>query len=512
MKYILLLIFIFSSSFAQNSSDIINRQIKDLEEKKAFEQRVVDEQQKNSLNFDNELIKIDQDKKEENCIEINKINILGSTIFKNSDFKDLIKPYLNKCNGIKNLSNLRDKISNKYIDKGYVTSRAYFKAEDLTTKKLNIYILEGKIEKIESENINISNLFINHKDKVLNLRDLETIVKQAERLQSQKLDLQLIPSQKEGYTEVKIFNHSLENKLFGNIGINNFGQDKTGKYQIYSNLNYENLFGISDIFSLNLNSTNHALKTNDKTLGTSINYSFPVDRFLFDIYYNYSNYKQINKDNFSSNYQSNGNNYSFGIDSSYKLFHSYKHSIELLLNYENKYTKNYLNDVKLDLQSYNISSLSAGFKHNYKSDTFDYYSKLMVKKGLSGNKDDISKQDIYFTKYLFDLGFNKYFNTANNLKYNFYLRGQYSNNNLFGTEEISMGGVYSVRGFNDEGLYGNKGFYTRNELSQMYQIDSLIISPYLGLDYGYVSNNIYSLGGELYGFVFGSRIYLKNLA
>lgn len=68
MKYLLLLTIIFNFSFAQNSSDIINRQIKDLEEKKAFEQRVIDEQQKKSSNLDNELIKIDQDEQEENCI------------------------------------------------------------------------------------------------------------------------------------------------------------------------------------------------------------------------------------------------------------------------------------------------------------------------------------------------------------------------------------------------------------------------------------------------------------
>jgi hemolysin activation/secretion protein len=61
MKYLLLLIFILSSSFAQNSSDIINRQIKDLEEKKVFEQQKIDEEQKDSLNFKDELLNINED-------------------------------------------------------------------------------------------------------------------------------------------------------------------------------------------------------------------------------------------------------------------------------------------------------------------------------------------------------------------------------------------------------------------------------------------------------------------
>ena len=61
MKYLLLLIFILSSSFAQNSSDIINRQIKDLEEKKVFEQQKIYEQQKDGLNFKDELLNINED-------------------------------------------------------------------------------------------------------------------------------------------------------------------------------------------------------------------------------------------------------------------------------------------------------------------------------------------------------------------------------------------------------------------------------------------------------------------
>ncbi|QKF68531.1 hemolysin secretion/activation protein, ShlB/FhaC/HecB family [Arcobacter venerupis] len=512
MKYLLALVAIFSFSYADISTNIINKNIKDFEEKKVFEEQKKNEKIEENKVYDMKLIEVSEDiKNEENCVKIEKINILNMTVFNEDDFEDLVEPYLNKCNGLKNLSNLKDKISNKYIDKGYVTSRAFFKLQDLSDGVVDIDVVEGKIEKIINENINISNLYTSYENKILNLRDLEVVVQQAERLRSQNLDLQLIPGTKVGYTIVKIVNNGNLKSYFGNIGINNYGTKKTGQYQIYNNFNYENLFGINDILDLNINSTNNIFKNNDKTFGSSINYSFPFERFLFDIFYNYSNYKQINSDEFNNLFQSDGNNDSFGLDISYKLYHSSSHTIELLLNFQKKETENVLNDVRLDLQSYSSSSFEWGIKHSYKGDSFDYYSKFLMSQGLSGESDEYAKQEIDFTKYVLDLGFNKYFDTSNNLKYNFYLRGQISDNNLFGTEEISMGGVYSVRGFNDTGLSGNIGFYTRNELSAQYNLDDYIVIPYLGLDYGYVTENENNIGGNIIGSAIGTRFYLGSM-
>lgn len=412
---------------------------------------------------------------------------------------------------MKNLSNLRDKITNKYINRGFITSKAYLKAQDLSKNGLEIDILEGKIEEIATKGLNSSNLYINYKDRVLNIKDLEVAIMQGERLNSQELDLQLLPASKTGYSIINIENLSTQNPYYGNIGLNNFGTEYTGKYQIYSNLNYENLFEISDILSLNLNTTDYALKTNNKTLGTSINYSFPLEKLLINIFYSYSNYKQINSDYFGNNFQSNGDNYSYGIELDYKVFHNLNNNFSFIINYEDRSTKNYLNEVKLDLQSYTTNPFGFGYKHSYKSNSFDFYSKLLYYKGISGKNEEFANQEKYFEKATLDFGFNKYFDTSNKLQYSLFLRGQYSNNNLFGTEEISVGGIYSVRGFNKTGLSGNKGFYARNELSQRYYLNEFIFMPYIGFDYGFVDKNIYSVGGEITGGAVGIRSYFKDI-
>jgi hemolysin activation/secretion protein len=512
MKHLILLVIFANFLFAATPSEVINRQFKDLQERQNFEQQNLDKQIKNQ-SIDTNPLEIDKDIVEENCINTTKINILDVTVFKEEDevFASIIEPYLNRCNGIKNLSNLRDKISNKYIDSGYATSRAYFKAEDFSSGEVNIYVLEGKIEDIQSDDVNILNLYPNYKDDVLNLKNLETIVKQAQRLQSQNLDIQLLPASKTGYTVVKIANKSENKPYYGNIGVNNFGVEKSGKAQIYSNFNYENLLGISDILSVNLNTTNKAFDDENNTFGTSLNYSVPFGRFLFDTFYNYSNYKQINQDQFSTDFRSRGRNESFGLNISYNALQTANQSLDLLLNYERSMTRNFLEEVRLDIQSYRNSTIDFGFKHTYSGDSFEYYSRFLNQKAVKGQKNDVSIHDKYYRKYVIDLGFTKYFETENHLKYDLYARGQYSKDILSGNQDLYMGGVYTVRGFQDEGLSGNKGLYMRNELSWRYQVENINIMPYIGLDYGYIEKNENSIGGEIVGATMGTKLYWNNV-
>lgn len=503
-------LFISINLYSESLNEVVNKNIQDEIQKKIYNEQNENKVIKENKTYDMKLIEVQEDSPEDSCIEIEKININNSTIFSKNEFDELIKPYLNNCNGFKNLSNLRDKISNIYIDKGYITSRAYFKPQDLTDGIVDIEILEGKIEKIEEENIESSNLYFSYKDKILNLRDLEVVVQQAQRLRSQKADIKLIPGTKAGYTIVKIIGEKVSPTYFGNAGINNYGNEKTGKYQISTNFTYENPFNLNDIVNLNINTTDNILKKNNNTLGTALSYSIPFGRMLFNFDYSYSNYKQLNKDQFNEDFQSDGNNNTLILGVNYKLFHTKRHTLDLFSNYENKQSNNSLNDTKLELQSYKLNIINLGIKHSYLGNSYDYYSKWTFSKGLSGTSN-FAKQEADFTKYILDLGYNKYFDTQNNLKFTSSLRAQYSSNYLYGTEEISMGGVYSVRGFNDTGLSGNTGFYFRNELSPTYTFDTVTISPYIAIDNGYVEENENNIFGTITGGALGTKVAWGNI-
>jgi hemolysin activation/secretion protein len=73
---------------------------------------------------------------------------------------------------------------------------------------------------------------------------------------------------------------------------------------------------------------------------------------------------------------------------------------------------------------------------------------------------------------------------------------QYSEDELFSTETLYVGGEYSVRGFKDESTQGDSGFYVRNDLSfvlpQIFKNGNrwlAAFTPSLFVDYGRVFPN-----------------------
>ena len=63
---------------------------------------------------------------------------------------------------------------------------------------------------------------------------------------------------------------------------------------------------------------------------------------------------------------------------------------------------------------------------------------------------------------------------------------QISKNTLFGSEQLSVGGYYSVRGFRENYLTGDSGYYFRNKAN--FNIGSLILPLINKENPGYLAN------------------------
>lgn len=477
--------------------------------------------------YEVEPIVVEADRNELECVQIEVINICGSSLFDNDMFESLKKPYLNNCNGLTNLTNLINKITNMYIDKGYVTSRAYLKQQDLSDGIVDIDILEGKIEKIEFVGIAPIDFMNIYEKEILNLRDLEVEIQQRDRLRSYDYNIELIPSTQQGYSIVKIIAHKVDNPLYGSLNVNNFGSESTGKHQIALNTNYEDLLDFDDIVSLNVNTTNNAFKQHNYSKSISINYSFPIRRFLFDINYLYSKFDILSKDELANDIIIFGNSNTFSFKSNYKLYHSENHSLELNGAYTRKENKNYLtiftddgsgnlipSTASLAQQSYVLANAMVGIKHTYQTYGIHYYTNFNIIQGLAKQSrvDNEVPQNSEFIKYELELSLLKRFDMLYEPTYNLSLMGQITNKNVFAADEISIGGPYSVRGFNSADIYGEKGFYIRNDFSLNSNIQNFRISPYIGLDYGYIAHfEDYTERANILGSTVGFKSSYKDI-
>jgi hemolysin activation/secretion protein len=95
------------------------------------------------------------------------------------------------------------------------------------------------------------------------------------------------------------------------------------------------------------------------------------------------------------------------------------------------------------------------------------------------------------------------------------LTGQHARDVLYGSEQILIGGLYSVRGFVNNTLSGDSGWYVRNEAAfhPVLPLASLPLRLYAGLDVGRVSSRAPDVPeGSLAGMVVGASVSWKGMS
>ncbi|MCT4700257.1 POTRA domain-containing protein, partial [Dryocola boscaweniae] len=77
------------------------------------------------------------------CFTITRITLDGATLLSESQSGRLTAPWINQCLDISRLAELTRAVSDWYIHKGYITSRAFITEQDLSGGELHISVLEG---------------------------------------------------------------------------------------------------------------------------------------------------------------------------------------------------------------------------------------------------------------------------------------------------------------------------------------------------------------------------------
>lgn len=477
-------------------------------EKKAFDR--IEEQKSNQIlhfKVEKPILSVEEDK---HCFITNEIEENTLTLLSKEEKDSVFFKYINKCNGMKGLKNLTNELTSLYIKKGFITSKVYLKPQDISSGLVKIHAIEGKISEFSNKDLEIQMAFFLQEKKNLNLRDLEIGIENLNSLSSNHAKLKLKPATSLGNTIIDIENKKTS-PLNGYLMFNNYGEKNTGKYQGSGTLNIDNLVGFGDKFSIGFNSSNHHNKQ-EYSKGNSYAYTFALGRLRYAFSYSKSRYLQLIKASFNE-YEAHGSSKNYDFDLNYKLFHNQNNKISLGFFLNAYKSKNYIDEAAIETSTYNLSK--GGFNLNYLYQSSSFYNSLTLyyTKGLH-MFSDFNPTDLeeIFEKYSMDYTFSK---QISSIKYNLDLHLQYSKDALFSNNQISIGGPYSVRGFKEEGLSGNTGYYYRNEFSYRGKekwFKSLTANYYLAIDGGYIKNEEDTTGGILLGNSFGVKLSHKNLS
>lgn len=494
LKKLFLLVFLLNifctKSFAQSPQDDINQQDWIMRQ----QQNILEDKKRNlefdSIKKEHELNKKNQKEAIKNqpmisgemskCVAIKAINFSGTTKLSNFQKKQIAMPFIANCVEAKTLSKIIKSVNDYYQNAGFITTQIKVPKQNLQSGIFELQIIEGKIEKIifgadrAIEKMQKFMAFGDAEGDVLNINDINQGIYQINRLQSNQAVMKIIPGDRIGESLVKIDNNKKFPAKF-TIGKDNLGNNFTGIQRTNFSSSIDNLLFLNDNFNLNYSTNIHDKnKIKDlKSFAGTVSIPFKYNSFSYD--FSHSEFKGQNQ-GINGPLSLTGFSQSSKITLDRVLMSDVKLRIAGNISITNKISASYLNKEKIDNSARKLSIANLGFTaSSYLNDTTSIYLNPSYSRGLklmNAKKDDPDSSyetpKAQFDAFKLYANFSKKFVLSKinaPLIFTSELNGQYAKQTLFGSEQFSVGGYYSVRGFRENYINGDSGYYFRNKIA-----------------------------------------------
>lgn len=397
--------------------------------------------------------------------EINKVIFTGNTIFKTSELEKYSTDIIGKKVTIDDIKAITTKITQLYRSNGYLTSMAFLPPQKIENGILEITVLEGKIGDIKIEGNNWvktsylkNNILKGNKfqeNKIFNVNNLKKSIGDINGTDYLKGQIILQKGEKRETTDIILKVKDRPPLGFG-INWDNQGRDLIGIQRATINLSDYNITGFGDSLSA---STSFAANT----FGLYTGYNIPLGDKGTELRlgYSLSNIKlggRFDSDDITGNSQ--------GADISLiqPLYKNNSLNITTDMSFDLRHTRTLTHGSRLE--NYELRVLRNGFNIVNDDHSGRWISRAEFSTGLPilGASDD--------SRY--GVGSGKFFKmNANLIRVQVLphkmlgivkLSGQYSPDTLKAVEQMQLGGMYTVRGFDEGTLLGDVGYNTNIEL------------------------------------------------
>lgn len=448
------------------------------------------------------------------CFPIRQIQLHGADHLSESERTQLTQPYQDHCLGSSQLNELLKAITHRYVDKGWVTSRAYLPQQDLSAGQLTVQVVEGRLEKLHAvadsglSDRELRMGFPGREGELLNLRDIEQLLDQLNRLPSNQAQMELTPGQAPGGSDVVVKNTPHKPWRVG-LSRSNHGQDSTGEQQWGSSLEWDSPLGLAD--QLLIRGGHDALSDHQRTSSNALaHYHLPWGWWTFNYTYSQSAYRsQAMANNFA--FKQTGDTQNHQLRAERVIYRDSVSKTALNTGLAYLRSNNYIEDSRLKNSSNRLSEAQFGINHGRRIGTAFVNLDLGMQQGIgafgaqSRQTDAPGDADARYRKYTLTLSYLQLFALwGERLSFSSLFTGQRSEDPLFSPQRMSLGGLSSVRGYKDQLLTGDSGGYWRNDLRWTRPIQFAWLRPVLaeygasvGYDQGVIRHDRFS--GDQHG-------------
>lgn len=221
-------------------------------------------------------------------ITVKKFEFVGNTVFSKAELNQIIAEYRRKAIAFEQLLQIADRITQTYIEKGYITSGAYLPSQKLDSGVVKIQIVEGSLSDIKVTVVKgrlkpnyIRSRIASGTTEPLNLKDLQTSLQllQFDPL-IDRLQAQLIAGTKPGTNILAVEVTGADTLKFSPI-FNNNRNPSIGTFERGIQISEANLSGWGDRVTL-------AYRNTDGSDRFEANYQLPLNAHNGSVALSYS--------------------------------------------------------------------------------------------------------------------------------------------------------------------------------------------------------------------------------
>lgn len=462
------------------------------------------------------------------CREINTITINGAPNLADWMRVQITEKFTNRCLDVGHIESILAEITRYYIDRGFITTRAYLPPQDLTKGHLEILVIEGVVDKIliqdgDANSVSVANIFPGVQGGLLNLRDLEQGIDQINRLASNNAKLDIQPGAKPGESTVVVHNQPKSPfRLY--VSVDNQGSESTGKHQTGATITADNRLGLNDLFIYTHRESTPGDKDQKYSASDSFNLSIPFGYTTLSLSTSRSRYVSEIRVPSGLELIASGDSKNDSVRVDRVMYRDQSSRAALSASVTTKEANNYLDYQLLGVSSRNLTvfDLDGNFNTGFLGGVLTLelgYARGLNAMGALNDPGYLPSDSPHaqFEKYKYGVSYMRPFRLlGRDASFTSQLSGQHACDVLYGSEQIAIGGLYSVRGFVRNTLSGDNGYYWRNEISvrQPITISGETISGrlYAGIDTGRVTNRAPNIPeGRLTGIAVGFSAAWKGI-
>ncbi|MGR6740390.1 ShlB/FhaC/HecB family hemolysin secretion/activation protein, partial [Pseudomonas chlororaphis] len=343
---------------------------------------------------------------------------------------------------------------------------------------------------------------------LVNLREIEQLVDQLNRLPSNQAQMELAPGKEVGGSQVLVKNTAQKPWRAG-LSRSNDGQRSTGEQQWGTTFDWDSPLGLAD--QLMLRGGHDAMSDHQHTSNNAmLSYNLPWGWWNFSYTYSQSEYRsQAQANGFSFKQTGDSQNHQLRAERVILRDALSKTSLNAGLAYLR--TNNFIEDSKLALSSNRLSEAQFGINHGRRIGGAFVNLDLGMQHGIGAfdaqdnGHPGPGEPNARYRKYTATLSYLQPFKLwGESFSFSSLMTGQSSEDVLFSPQRTSLGGQSSIRGYKDQSLSGDSGGYWRNDLRWSRPVTLGWLRPVfaeygssLGYDQGVIRGDRYN--GEQHG-------------